>query len=198
MKGKWCFIRSKWDNFAQLAKAEGWVGPLQISIFCSTIQWWSWIYSTTSKERIFYSVKREIQMKIKLSIIYWLVVYMKDSVYQEEDVTRELGKASSMKFRLTTPSLHLDHFHCSGQIRVVGLSRIGLYRDVFIDDNIYIVQGKWEPQRLFRMHRYLEKGVTVKGGWTVSSFVQAQTIAASFLPKLPHMWGQKRRTPTQR
>ncbi len=156
MKGKWCFIRSKWDNFAQLAKAEGWVGPLQISIFCSTIQWWSWIYSTTSKERIFYSVKREIQMKIKMSIIYWLVVYMKDSVYQEEDVTRELVKASSMKFRLTTPSLHLDHFHCSGQIRVVGLSRIG--------------------------------------GWTVSSFVQAQTIAASFLPKLPHMWGQKRRT----
>lgn len=62
---------------------------------------------------------------------------MTDSVYQEEDVTRELGKASSMKFRLTTQSLHLDHFHCSGQKRVVGLTMTGLYRDVFIDDNIY-------------------------------------------------------------
>lgn len=32
-----------------------------------------------------------------------------------------------------------------------------------------------------------ERRDSVKGGWTLSSFVQAQTIAASFLPKLPHI-----------
>ncbi len=57
--------------------------------------------------------KYEKQMKIKISIITdWLFIWQ--TVYQEKDVTRELGKALSMKFRLTTQSLHLDHFHCSG------------------------------------------------------------------------------------
>jgi len=32
-----------------------------------------------------------------------------------------------------------------------------------------------------------EKHNSVKGGGTLRTFVQAQTIAASFLPKLPHM-----------